>query len=286
MPVLVLVRGVEATIGHERMQMHEQPQVVAKALHHDEHARVQGSATRQAVRALGEPSKRLHDPGGETLAYRAEQRPVVAQPHRQRPGKREHPLPPRHRGKAMLDQQGGGLAHPAAHTRRTDAAALAGEGDPEAVATALALGDEEAVLEVAAGEQRLELITDERGQRARTLLEAVAKRGPVFPHQREGVTVLGASRDILRTSVTAGHRRRCASRASRPRESFQALGRRSVGQVAHGWASARATGPTPTSVPHPAARHRGHGLFLDRGLGGLEWSGGVGRHACGLDPQW
>ncbi len=95
----------------------------------------------------------------------------------------------------------------------------------QAVATALALGDEEAVLEVATGEQRLELITDERRQGARMFFEAVTKCGPVLPREGEGVAVLGASRDVLRSGVTAGHRRRwCASRAARSPKSFQALG--------------------------------------------------------------
>ena len=132
----------------------------------------------------------------------------------------------------MLHEQGGRLGHPPAHAGGADAAALAGKGDPKAVAAALALGDEEAVFEVAAGKQRVELVRNERRQAARALFEAVAKRRPVFPHQGQCVAVLGAARDVLRCSVTAGHPRRwCAWRAARSSESFQALGRRSGGQA-------------------------------------------------------
>ena len=259
----VRLRGVEAAVGHERMQMHEEPQVVAEALHHDEHARVQGSAALQAVRALGEPSQRLHDPGGETPAHRAEQCPVISEPQRYRPGKREHPLPPRHGGQAMLHQQSSGLGHPPPHTRRADAAALAGERNPEAVTAALTLRDEEAVLEVAAGDECVEFITDERRQGARALFEAVAKRRPVFPNEGEDVTILGAARDALRSGMTTGHRwPRCVSRARRSPVSLRALGRRCGGStgppMAHRWASARATGrPTPSpGSAHPTAPSR------------------------------
>ena len=134
--------------------MHEQPQVVAKTVHDDENARVQGSGARQAVRAPGESPERQHDPGGEPLAHRAEQGTIVAQPDRQRPGKREHPLPPGHGRQAVLHQKGSGFGHAPAHTRGVDAATLAGKGDAEAVATALAQRDEDAVLEVAAGNER------------------------------------------------------------------------------------------------------------------------------------
>jgi len=134
----VRVRGVEAPVGDERMQMHEQAQVVAKPLHDDEDARVQRSATRQAMVALGEPPKRLYDARGEPLTHPAEQGTALAQVDGEWPGKREHPLPPWHRGQAMLDQQGGGLGHAPAHAR--EAAALAGKGNAEAVATALKYG--------------------------------------------------------------------------------------------------------------------------------------------------
>ncbi len=236
------------------MQVHEQPQVVAEALHDDEHARVQGSATRQAVCALGEPPKRLHDSGGEPLAHATEQGLVMPEPDRGRAGKREHPLPPGDRGQAVLHQQGGGLGHAPAHTRGADAAALAGNGDPQAVAAALALRDEEAVFEVAAGDECLELITNERRQGTRALLEAVANRRPVFSHDGEGVAVLGAAWDVLRCSVTAGHRRcRCASRAALSAESFRGLGRSAANQRPTGGSTAGPSG-SPGVVVSPMTR--------------------------------
>jgi len=69
-------------------------------------------------------------------------------------------------------------------------------------------------------------------------------RRPVFPHQGEGVAVLGAARDGLRPGVTAGRRRcRCVFRAARSPESFRALGRRSAGHR-----SSAAAGGAPVSA--------------------------------------
>jgi hypothetical protein len=62
----------------------------------------------------------------------------------------------------MLHQQGGGLGHAPAHTRGADAAALAGKGDPQAVAAAATLSDQEPMLEVSAGGECFELVTNER----------------------------------------------------------------------------------------------------------------------------
>ena len=99
------------------------------------------------------------------------------------------------------------------------------EGDAEAVAAALALRDEEAVLEVAAGDEGLDFIADERRQRARAFFEAVSKRRPMLAHEGEGVAVLSAARDVLRSGMTAGHGQpRCASRSGHSPESFRALG--------------------------------------------------------------
>ncbi len=187
------------------MQMHEQAQVTAEALHHDEHSRVQVAAAAQPVLALALLPKRLHHPLRKPPAHPPEQPPVVAQPHRHRALEAQHPLPPRNLRQAVLDQERRGLGHAPAHARGADAAALAGERDAQAVPAAGALRHQEAVLEVSAGDERFELVPHESRQRAGPLLEPLAERRPVLAHQGEGVAVLGGPRNVARLSVTVGH---------------------------------------------------------------------------------
>ena len=121
----------------------------------------------------------------------------------------------------MLDQERGALGHAPARARGADAAALAGERDPQAVAAAAALGHQEAVLEVSAGDERFELVPHKSRQRAGALLEPLAERRPVLAHQGEGVAILGGPRNVARLSVTAGH---CtALRMRKPGRSLRAV---------------------------------------------------------------
>src|SRR5690606_14493268 len=129
---------------------------------------------------LGLMTKRLHHTLGEALTHEREELRVVAEPHGERTLEGLNPLAPRDGWQAMVDEQRRRLAHAAPHTRRTDPTALAGEGHPQRVAAAPALGDEETLLEVAAGRECLDLVAHESGQGPGVHLDALAKRRPVL----------------------------------------------------------------------------------------------------------
>ena len=75
-------RRLETAIGDQRMQMHEQAQVTAEALLHDEHSRVQLAAAAQPLLPLALLPQRLHHPLGK--AQRLLQRILAEQVSRER----------------------------------------------------------------------------------------------------------------------------------------------------------------------------------------------------------
>ena len=90
-------------------------------------------------------------------------------------GEGEHPLANRLCRKDMIGQVSRGLDHPAGATGRAEAAALAGERHQVLVAAGVALDAQKAVLEPAALQVVVELLLDERGQRATVGLELSEK---------------------------------------------------------------------------------------------------------------
>jgi hypothetical protein len=88
------------------------------------------------------------------------------------------------------------------------------EGYPQRVTAPPALGDEEALLEISAGSESLDLVGHERRQGPGMHLDALAKRRPVRANDRHRVARLRASGDVARARVTGDHPgRRCRSRA-------------------------------------------------------------------------
>ena len=178
------VEGIGA-VGDQRMQVHEQSEVVAKALHDDDDTDVQASHGTQRMVCSGPSPHRAHDRAGKHSCRAREQSRVVAESHRHAPGERQHPLPIPDRGQTSIHQQGGAFAHAPAQTRRTDAAALARKGHAELLATSPTCREQEPMLEVTAGDERTQL---GRRRRART-------RGP----RREGPRARAGARDLPRT---------------------------------------------------------------------------------------
>ena len=97
----------------------------------------------------------------EALQHIRAKSAVVAHGVAQPPRQGAHPLADRNFGKDLVDQVGGDIIHPAAETRRAEAAAFAGECGHDLVAAPGASEVDEAVLEEAALEVGLELTNHE-----------------------------------------------------------------------------------------------------------------------------
>jgi len=154
---------VEAAIGHERVKMYEQSQVVSKTLDDHEDTGMQVARRRKAMLAFDEAAQGLHDARSKPLADESEQVGVVAKACGHRAFEGEDPLTPRSRRKAIVDPQRCALGHRAAHAGWANPSAFAGKRNAQGVATPAALGEQEAALEVSAGDEGLELAAYEGG---------------------------------------------------------------------------------------------------------------------------
>ena len=111
---------------------------------------------------LARTSSKLREQRADERAQHLARQPrVVRAAVAERVRKRQHPLPDRDLGQHPIDQMRRRVRHPAAAARRTEAAALAREGDQAVVTAGVAVHAEEAVREHAAAEEGAKLLLDE-----------------------------------------------------------------------------------------------------------------------------
>jgi hypothetical protein len=203
---------LEGAIAGERMQVDIKSAVGAEPLHDGDDARVQRLDGGQAVLQLGAAANAPHDVTAEAAAHQAQRVGVVAQTHRERGVEGEHPLPVRNLGQQARDPVCRGLAHPPADARGTHGAALARKRNGKRVTAARTGKRYEAALEVAATEQTLQLVGDERRQRASVVLDALEERRQVLGDDADPVVPRGRSRDVADGAAGAHARRQCKRR--------------------------------------------------------------------------
>lgn len=90
-------------------------------------------------------------------------------------GQGQYVLPQGHIGQHAIDQKCARVGHAPARATRADAAAAAGEGDQQVVATCIAVSAREALAEHAAFEVRAQLLLDVAGQAALVVLASVGE---------------------------------------------------------------------------------------------------------------
>jgi hypothetical protein len=220
-------------VERQRVEVHVEAQRAVGALDECDGADEGVLHTAQAEMTLSAPAQRARERTDEGVEHVGAQAPVVREWVAQGPRQRAHPLANGHFGQDRVDEVRREVAHSAPETRRTEAAALAREGDKHLVAAAAAGELDTAVLEQAAAQVLLE-VADHEARQAALLLGALDEPRPVLAHQRVQQRLLRASPHIpVRTaarrtdalkdarahaasSVTPRHRLRAADNHSRP----------------------------------------------------------------------
>lgn len=153
--------GVDA-VERQRVEVDVQIERRAEALDEADGAALLRANAPLPPRAPAQLREQGPDEGAQHLAREPR---VVGAAVTEWVGQREHPLTDRHLRQHAIDEVSRRICHATPATRRTEAAALAREGDEAVVAALVAVEPKEAVCENATAKERAKLLLDEARRR-------------------------------------------------------------------------------------------------------------------------